>query len=259
MFPKQESGQAFETSYGLKVYFLRHALAAGLAQEFVLSAEAVGVQGLSLDAVGAILYSDFREPFVTRTQNMALWQEVLSDARQRMEYLMVHGGNAYALPYADVVTDVPVVDSGYDCTNGSVPFYQIALRGDVVIGTEPINVNSDYQYMILKAIETGASLKYNMMAAEVTELVGTEYNKMVSYALENWLDTIVDSYHRMQAATGQVAGEKITAHERLASGLYRTEYQSGSAVLVNYNDESVTWNGVTIGPRDCALVKEGEQ
>ena len=43
---------------------------------------------------------------------------------------MVDRGNAYALPYADAIVNLPTSSSGYSLVNASIPFYQMVIHGN---------------------------------------------------------------------------------------------------------------------------------
>lgn len=251
-----ENIQVGKTAYFLKPRYVEDFMAA-----FNASAAQNGLRGISVSSLGSILYSEKSRngQDTLRSQTMAVWQRIMDQCKQSVPYLMVHQGNAYCLPYADIITDVPVDYSNYDCQNSSIPFYELSLHGDIIMATEPINASADYQYMTLKAIETGISLKFNVMAADTDVLVGTIYNDKVSYSLVNWLDTIVECYQKMHAVTGELAGEKIVGHEEIAPGVTRTTYANGVQVYVNYNDEAYTVADGVIPARDCLLAGKEEQ
>ncbi len=249
-----------KVAVGKTAYFLKPKNVLSFMESFAASADQQGVKGISVSNLGSILYSDLSRTGedTTRAETRALWQQIMADSKTHADYLMVHQGNAYCLPYADVITDVPVGHSDFDCLGISVPFYSLSLHGDIVMATEAINDSADYQFMTLKAIESGISLKYNVMAADAKTLVGTIYNDMVSYSLDHWLDTIVESYHQVQSVTGDLAGEKIVDHREVAPGVMETTYASGAKVYVNYAEEPVDYQGMTIGARDCLLVRGDE-
>ena len=51
----------------------------------------------------------------------------------------------------------------------------------------------------------------------------------------------------------------IDKHERLADGVYKTTFEGGKAVVVNYNYSNYQYNGQEIPARDFAAVKGGEE
>jgi hypothetical protein len=54
-----------------------------------------------------------------------------------------------------------------------------------------------------------------------------------------WLDDMVEQYRMIDGALRQVAGRAIVGHEKVAEGVYRTTFDNGKSVMVNYNAEPV--------------------
>ena len=51
----------------------------------------------------------------------------------------------------------------------------------------------------------------------------------------------------------------IDKHEKIAEGVYKTTFEGGKAVVVNYNYSNYQYNGQEIAARDFAAVKGGEE
>ncbi len=244
---------------GRSWYLLSPKLIPDFIQEYTASAVEQDVKNIAVYGLGSMIYSDLNERgSISRSETIKLWQSAMARVQEQADHLLVHQGNLYSIPYADVIVDAASGSSGYDIEESSVPFYQMVLHGNIVLGTKAINTTADYEYAFLKAMESGSSLKFNVMAVDETSLVNTEYNDMVSYNWSNWMDIAVEYYHRMNAESGSIASENIVLHEIVAEGVTRTVYASGTAVLVNYNDVPFEYNGVLINGRDFAVTK-GEE
>lgn len=243
-----------DTSWNL----LRPRLAAELSQNFAESAASWNVNQISLARLGQILYANYEkgDEYLSRTSALELWDKTLKNIDEKLDYMMFHGGNAYCLPYADAVTDISNSHSNYDMENQSVPFYQMTFQDSVLLTADGINTTVDYEYAFLKAIETGCSLKYNLICDDVSQLVGTDYNTMVSYSYDYWKETIVEEYTAMQKAVSQLAGKKIVGHEYLQDDVTLTVYDSAK-VIVNYGENTVTYEGNEIGARNYLILSGG--
>jgi hypothetical protein len=55
-----------------------------------------------------------------------------------------------------------------------------------------------------------------------------------------------------------VQGQTIKNHEKLAEGVYRTTFEKGREIVVNYNSKPVEIEGVRVEPLDFKVVKEGQ-
>jgi len=239
-------------------HLLHPAKVPAFVEKFAASAASWKLGNISLDRLGEVLYSDYADdvPSTTRTHTLELWQQAMQKAAESADYLMVHGGNAYALAYADIITDTSTGSSDYDMEDQAVPFYQIAFQDNIVLTPAPLNTTVDYTREFLRSLESGCSLKYNLIYSDVAGLVGTEYNTMVSYSYAYWKDIIVDQYLKMQESTAQFAGEKILAHQQVAEDVSLTQYESGK-IVINYRSEAYTYEGTEIGPRAYVVLPGG--
>lgn len=230
----------------------------GFVSEFTDSALRWNLKNVSLDRLGSALYSNYYkdENYSPRGRTLELWTEALKTASEKADNLMLHGGNAYTLAYADVVTDTSSGSSEFDMSDLNVPFYQMTFQGNILLTNEGVNTTVDYEQAFLKALETGCSLKFNLINAKVSDLVGTDYNDKTSYSYEYWKDIVVEKYLELQKATQQFAGKQITGHEYLEEDVTMTTYENGQ-IIVNYGEEAYSYNGTTVEPRGYLIVSGG--
>lgn len=240
-------------------HLLRPQLLSEVTEGFAKSAAKWNVNNVSFNRMGDTLYSYYYgdQYYASRTKALEYWAEALKLADDNSKYLMVHGGNVYCSPYADVITDVADTHSNFDMQDGAVPFYHVVFQGNTLLTGDGINTTVDYDYAFLKALETGTSLKYNLIYGDVSQLVGTDYNTMVSYSYSYWKDTIVEKSLALQEATAQFAGKEIVNHTMLADDVAMTEYESGSSVIVNYTKEAYTYNDQTVPARGYLVLTGG--
>ena len=53
----------------------------------------------------------------------------------------------------------------------------------------------------------------------------------------------------------KVRGQSIVNHEKLHEGVYRTTYENGLAVVVNYTDESYSHNGIAVAAKSYSVLE----
>lgn len=239
-------------------HLLRPQLLSRVTEGFSKSAKEWNVKNVALARMGETLYSYYHkdEYYASRTKTLTYWDEAMKLADENSDFLMVHGGNVYCAPYADVITDVADTHSNFDMQDEAIPFYQLTFQGNTLLTGDGINTTVDYEYAFLKALETGSSLKYNLIYGDVSQLVGTDYNTMVSYSYDYWKTTLVEESLAMQKAVAQFAGKEIVNHEILESDVSLTEYESGR-VIVNYRDEAYTYEGQEIAARSYLILSGG--
>jgi hypothetical protein len=91
----------------------------------------------------------------------------------------------------------------------------------------------------------GVVARCNLIYGDVSQLVGTDYNTMVSYSYSYWKDLAVEQYLKMQKAVGKLAGQKITNHMYLTEDVTLTQYEKAS-VIINYGTEVFVYEGKEI-------------
>lgn len=233
-------------------------LVPNLVNDFVDSAASWNINNISLNRVGEIVYSDYPDDaeHTIRAETMDLLKQAMQQAKDKTDYLMVHTGNAYCAGYADIITDTADSGSSLYMIDYNIPFYQMVFHNKSVVTAPGINTTVDYTLAALKSLENGTSLKYNLIYANVANLVGTEYNTMVSYSYEYWKDIIVEQYHMLQNAMQQFDGEEITWHENLSTDVTLTQFETGM-VVVNYSDKMFFYDGFKIEPRNYRVLPMG--
>ena len=212
--------------------------------------------------MGDTLYSDFtnKESGLDRSNTRLLWEDMLRLADRETEKLLVDGGNGYALPHVSHVYNAPMKCTFYDIEDEDVPFYQILLHGYVSYSTEPMNLSSNPQNLVLKAVETGSSLSACLMYAENHALTDTNLEHVFSGNYETWMDMLCESYERVTPVLREVAQATIIGHECLLKDVYKTQYSNGSVVYVNYSSKDVQADGYTIPAKDFIHIGgKGEQ
>jgi len=74
----------------------------------------------------------------------------------------------------------------------------------------------------------------------------TEHNELFSANYALWIDEAARIYEEVNDFLKKVRHERIVGHDELTDGVYKTTYESGVYVIVNYNRVPVTIDGVTI-------------
>ncbi|WP_160308952.1 DUF5696 domain-containing protein [Paenibacillus sp. DMB20] len=216
---------------------------------FVADAKPLGIRGLSLRDLGDVLYSDFddQKP-VNREQSRIIAEWQFAELAEAFPDLMVSGGNAYSLPYAKTIVNAPASANGFNIEDETVPFYQLVLHGYADIAGKPFN-QADDQFSranILKAIETGTNVYYRWTAKLPPELSSSEGRLFYANHYADWFDEAVKAFEEVNEVLRPVRHLTIDKHERLAEGVYRTVYEDGTAIIVNYNDKPVTMKDITV-------------
>ncbi|MBP5209711.1 MAG: hypothetical protein J6125_02510, partial [Clostridia bacterium] len=130
------------------------------------------VTTISLSTLAADLSSNYDEDeIMLREEAMHAMQDFLRHVSEDSRYrILSEGGNAYALPYVDYLLDAPIDSSHFRSTSYTVPFFGMVMHGLVTYTGGTFNEEGNPDYMILRSIESGASL-YFLLSYRNTNLM----------------------------------------------------------------------------------------
>ncbi len=171
-------------------------------------------KAVSVSTLGSDLNSDFdeEEPY-NREDSKKFTTQLLEQLSEKYD-VMLDGGNAYVLPYADHILDIPTESSNFLRASESVPFVSMVLHGYVNYTGSALNMEGDVQYSLLKAIENGASLYFVLSYQNTNALKESDtYNKFYSVAYDIWKDDMIEYYNIVNEALGDLQTMQIVDHE----------------------------------------------
>lgn len=211
---------------------------------------------VSLQDVGSELSSDFyRKNYISRERQLNMQVEALKTMDASNQKIMINGGNAYAVPYADVITKMDLAGSKYKIIDQTVPFYQIALHGYKDYTGYSLNVCGNQNEQLLLSAEYGAGLAFTLMKESSFTLQKTLYTMYYGADYDMWKDEMLSIYNRYNSELGHVFNQEIKDHKILNQDVKMTEYADGTKVYVNYGYDNYKINGVVIPARDYLVVR----
>ncbi|MDI9500007.1 MAG: DUF5696 domain-containing protein [Bacillota bacterium] len=225
----------------------------------IKSLKKLSVPGISLRDAAMKVNSDFKESkLVDRQQARVIVEDQIKKIRDSGLSIMAKGGNAYALPYTDYILNIPEDSNQFFLTDESIPFFQMVVRGYITYAGTPINMASDYRKAFLKSIETGSGIYFSFIYEENSLVKQTYFDHYYSNEYRLWMDEARRFYHRANEALADVQGQTIKDHEKIAEGVYKTTFEKGKEIIVNYTSKPVEVNGAKVEPLDFKVVKEGQ-
>jgi len=219
--------------------------------KFLASYEKFNPGSVSLRDLGNQLHSDFRsKQEVTRQDAERIIAGQIGRIAEQAPNMMFNGGNAYVLPYASHVLNAPMESNRFQLADESIPFYQMVFHGYIEYAGAPYNTAFDQNLrtQILRSLETGSNVYYSWILQHPSVLKKTQFNYLYANFYEQWFDEAVQAYDEVNAVLKRVKGQTIVLHEKLGEGVYRTQYENGISVTVNYGDRQASVGGVTIEP-----------
>lgn len=213
--------------------------------------------GIHASDLTSYLYSDYR------LGELVLKENVIQTLQEQLRKMTDDYGlavqsvmpNAYALPWLDSITQVPLKDSGMDIVDEGVPFVSIFLHGYVDYAGEPLNFSDDNEEYLLRMVESGANPYFLGFAENASVLKGSRYAGYYTGQFTTWEGEVAQVYKMFNDIFSDVQDQIITDHIKIADNVYQTVYESGLATIVNYNDDSVMVEGISIAPRSFHVIK----
>jgi len=236
-------------SYSFSHYILSPNKLNGVVTDFLEDYKDFNPGAVSLHDLGDDINSDFTfGETVDRQQSLRINAAEAEHLYKEAPDMMVSGGNAYLLPYATNLLNVPLDSNRYQLADESIPFYQMVLHGFVEYAGKPFNYADDQNVrkLVLKSLETGSNVYYRWMYADPGKIKPLEYKQLYATYYKVWFDEAMQAYKEVNGILKQVRGQRIVDHNKLEEGVFKTTYENGLSVIVNYRQEAVVIDGVTI-------------
>ena len=238
-------------------YLVKPAYAKRCAENLIEGLKKRGSAGIAFRDIGNLLSADYQDNgTVTREQAKVMDTQTLEDAVASGMKVIVKEGNAYAIPYADLITDMNLSGNAYALLDSKIPFYQIAIHGVKDYTGEALNMAGDPQTLLLESAEYGAGLNFTFMEKDTRVLKDTMFSCYTSSHYGPWKDEVIAMITRYQKEMSGLNRQAITGHEQLTEDVAVTTYADGTQVYVNYSTKDYKAGSVTVPGRDY-LVKRG--
>lgn len=242
---------------GVDSYYLLHPDLIQKNTETLAAAAAKYNANVAFRDTGMDLSSDYYlKDTVSRQSAMESQAQMLKDIEDGGQKNLINMGNDYAIPYADMVTDMDLAGSGYTILDEEVPFYQLAIHGFVNYTGDPLNTCGNEQQELLESAEYGAGLSFSLMRETAFALQKTLYTEYYAsdFAVEH--DRMMEIYNRYNSELGHVFNQQMVDHKKLDGNMSCTTYEDGTKVYVNYSfTDGMTPEGVSVPARDYKVIR----
>lgn len=204
-----------------------------------------GTVGISTGSFGDTLYADYRETGWTRNDSEQVIQDVTASFAKTYS-VMASGANLPAALQADALINLPVSSGRFDITDTSVPFYQLVFSGTKIYAASAANMSASTDIAVLHALETGSMITFNLTNTDYDELRDTVLTDMYSISYDNYKDELVAAYQTLTDVYAKTENSAVAHHEYLQTNVAKVVYENGTIIYINYNEEDVTVEGVTV-------------
>ena len=241
-----------------KVYYLtKPEYAQKNASNLIKALKERSAYGVAFRDIGYILSGNYDPNNITTREAVKKMNvETLKEARDNGERVMIREGYDYAMPYADIITDMDLNGIDYSLLDATVPFYQIAIHGAVDYTGPALNLSGDWRTELLHCAEYGAGLNFTFMKEDAKILQDTEHSAYYGSSYDSWREEAIREITRYQTEMAGLNRTRITGHMVLPMDAAMTEYEDGTRVYVNYGPDTYTLaDGTEIPGRDYKVLR----
>lgn len=232
-----------------KLYLLSPAKLQAVIDGFMKDYAAIGTGALSLRSTR--VYSDFdAKGMISRPESMKLLQAQLERLDQNQELLLESSGQ-YAFAYTRKMSAVASDSSHYRVADHTVPFLQMVLHGSMKLYVNPINLASNAETAVLRAVEYGMLPNFQVTYEPSSVLKKSEYTDNYASGYESWRADILQAYALIREQLDGLMGQQIVDHAQIMEGVYATTYSGGDVVYVNYLETDAVIGNITVPARGC--------
>jgi hypothetical protein len=240
------------------VHVLNTTAAARIAERSLEEFRYLGINGIMEFSANYLISNQNSDNRMHREevqkQTRALYQRFADE----LGSIRLWQGMTFGLVDGATVVDPAARYSFSPLINEYVPFYHIALNGLINLVTVPVNTMADPEVSILRAAERGMNLSF-ILTYESTEDLFYARNSwfLTSTRFDIFKYRFLEMYNRWNYVFRETQGQFIVNHENIADSVFRTTFENGQQIIVNYRNESYIYEGVTIPPLDFAIRREG--
>lgn len=226
-------------------------------KKFTDKIEAYDITGISLRDLGDVLHPDKkRTEIILREEAKEIVKAQFEKLAATGKDLMVSGGNAYALGYANDLLNIPLNGNSYLILDEEVPFYEMVIHGCINYAGTAINTDASFNYQdtLLSLIETGASPHFTFTWEDSSEMKYTGLNRFYSTTFDTWKEIATSLYQEVNQVLSKVEGSFILEHKRLDSGVVKMTYSNGAVIYINRQASAAQADGILLDAGSYKIV-----
>ncbi len=239
-------------------YYVRRDMLENLGSKLQKKTRDWPIEGVSFDTLTNQTYSDYLSPeYYAKSSFEKQTRNILTNFKNENKKVAATGSNCYAAILADQVFGVPLGSSKYQVYDMDVPFYYMVFKGYTSLAPQPINKAENPRIAFLTAVEVGSGLNYALISKFSQNSVATTDGVFYSCVFKDNITNIVDDIKEYNDFFEKVKNAKIIEHVTTESGLRITSFENGIKVYVNYTENDINYDGITIAALDFEFREEG--
>ncbi|MEE0839383.1 MAG: DUF5696 domain-containing protein [Acutalibacteraceae bacterium] len=209
-----------------------------LGNKTIKDAKSMDVSGVSYRKITSKAYSDYADNRTIAKANMSTdVTTILNNATAEGLKVLANQANDYAAVASDAVIDAPISSSHSYIFDYDVPVYQIVFKGYVSMYGAAINMATQRDLTLLRAIEGGSGIKYTLTNNFSNKLLNSKYQIFNTLMYTDNKEEIVNNVNANADYYTAVADAHIDDHICITNDVRKIVYDNGVSVYVNYSED----------------------
>ncbi len=236
-------------------YYLMPTKTQDKLEDFVKSYTKKGVSNLAIAGASNTLFSfSSKGSYFDRDYTASVYADTMAAIDEKTN-LVLEQPFAYLWNHTDAFLDMPLGTSEYMYIDEEVPFLSIVLKGIIPMYSDYVNFEADKTEFFLRMVESGVYPSFYLTYESSSALIYTNSSDLYSTQFDIYKDTVVEYDAALRKVAKAVEGAFITNHEKVLEDVVKVTYDNGVVIYVNYSENAVTVDGVSI---DARSFKVGE-
>ena len=215
----------------------------------------LGLSSMTYDELTNILLTNYESNTIapTRSAALELIQETFEDISKSYKINAVTP-NEYLLGVVDRYLSAPMFSSQHLIETDTVPFLQIVLNNAMEIYAPYANFSFSSPADLLRMIDYNVYPSFVLTEQPSHLLSTTNSSNYYSTEYESYKEIILDFNQAMDESLLKVQGANWTNREVYAPGVIVNTYDNGKSIVINYTEQAVDVNNVSINPQSYCVI-----
>lgn len=236
------------------LYFVSPRFFENITRNIINEYQKLNIESIMVSDLGRFNYGDYAKSANIHLELGNLYQERALRDLEQVYAMQLRAPFDYALQFASQAIDVPLTSSLYGIFDASIPFYQLVVSGLVDYAGVSINKNFEKgkDWYLLKSIETGSNIFFELSYEDSKVLLETEYTQYYYTYYRNWLAEIQEMTQTLD--TLGIHEGKLVSHEIIETDVVKVTYSTGLEIVINYRLNPYTYGTITVQPNTYQVV-----
>lgn len=208
-----------------------------------------GIENITLEEVGNILYSNHDKDKVVRSNAIEIIRELL----------LVANKTETVKPFdymwdSTIISDINLYSSNQIKFTDTVPFIPIVLSGYKKVYGRHSNFFSNTSNEMLRMVDYHLFPNFYITEESAQKLLNTGSSQIFTSRFKDWEEEIYNEYNYLNNALLPVYNASFKSREIIKPGLVKNTYDNGVIIYINYTKDDETHEGIIISKMDYKVI-----